>query len=51
LERRYAAAVSTDEQNIARDDLIAFLERRLAESEREIARLRALFVDAPEAKL
>ena len=31
--------------DVARDDLIQFLRRRLAESEREIAELRRLFVN------
>ena len=54
LERRYSqlkASASADELDSARDDLIQFLQRRLAEYEREIAELRRLFVDAPEAKL
>ena len=54
LERRYSqpkAAASADELGSARDDLIQFLQRRLAECEGEIVQLRALFVDAPEAKL
>ena len=53
LERRYSklkAAASTDELDSARDDLIQFLQRRLAESEREIADLRR-YAEAKEAKL
>jgi hypothetical protein len=54
LEKRYArlkAAASTDELDGARDALIAFLERRLADSQREIDELRALYIERPAAKL
>jgi hypothetical protein len=54
LEQRYSklkAVASAGELDVTRDDLIQFLRRRLAESEREIAELRRLFVNAPEVKL
>lgn len=53
LERRYSqlkTAASADELDSARDDLIAFYERRMAEMEREIADLRR-YSEAKEAKL
>jgi hypothetical protein len=47
LEQRYSKlkASGIHWRARARDDLIQFLRRRLAESEREIAELRRLFVN------
>ena len=49
LEHLYRKS-SADELDSARDDLIQFLQGRLAESEREIAELRR-HAEAKEAKL